>query len=390
MRIAIVGLGHLGSVTAGCLAKVGHEVIGVDRDRTRVAAINKGQSPVKEVGLAAFIRSARREGRLSGADQISRQVLDCELILVCVDTPPEKRSLGLKNVVRVCEKLVEVNHPSKAIPLLVMRSTLPPGAYDSVLAPFCSSHGNLRMAYNPDFTREGSAVADFMNPGRIVIGVRERRDAEKVRQLYRSFEAEIFVTAWNNAEILKCAENAFHALKICFANEIATICESFGADGEKVMSLLCADTRLNISPVYLHPGLPFGGPCLHKDIDALLSGALRQTISAPLIKAILESNRKHFERIVRTIKKARHRVGFLGLSHKAGVSDHRGSHLFALAERLHAEGVMVRAFDPGLAKRRVSGGHKQALSIRSDKNSEETVRNSDLIFTPRRLRGMTD
>jgi len=381
MRVAIVGLGHLGSVTAGCLAKVGHHIIGVDRKRELVAAFNSGRPPVAEPGLAPLIRSAWRSGRITAINKISPVMLDCNLILICVDTPrTAKGTLAMKSILEVCARLRDAGDGSKAVPQIVIRSTLPPGVFDSVLAEFCLPRGKLRLAYNPAFSREGNAVADSMRPERIVIGVRDNRDALKVKQLYKSFKAPIFVTTWNNAELLKCAENAFHALKVTFANEIGSLCEAFGADGEKVMSLLCADRRLNISPAYLRPGLPFGGPCLRKDLDALVSGARQQAISAPLLRAILESNRRHFERIVLTVKQRGYRVGFLGLSHKPGVSDHRDSHLLALAKRLRTEGVEINVLDRSPKKPAAS---RRAPLLPSSSSNREILRRSDIVFTPR-------
>jgi GDP-mannose 6-dehydrogenase len=390
MRIAIVGLGHLGSVTAGCLTKLGHEVIGVDRSRDKVAATNKGRSPVDELGLQRLIRAAWRDGRISAFNRISHRMLDSDMILVCVDTPRTvTRSLTIKSVVQVCERIRELGQASKAVPLVVIRSTLPPGAFDSSLARLCLPPSKLRLAYNPDFCREGSAVADFMTPERIVIGVRFRRDAWKLRQLYKSIKAPVFVTTWSNAEILKCADNAFHALKVTFANEIGRICQSFGADGDKVMSLLCSDTRLNISSAYLRPGLPFGGPCLNKDVDALVSGAKRQALDTPLLRAILQSNQLHFKLIVRTIKRKGYNVGFLGLSHKAGVRDYRVSHLLGLAKRLHAQGVEVRVFDPKLGEERASSGSGRLPSLRQERSSKEILRRSDIVFASRQIRPLS-
>ncbi len=377
MRVVVIGLGHLGSVTTACLAKTGHEVLGVDRVRAKVASINSGRAPIGEPGLALLLRSGWRKGHISAINGILPEVLASDLILVCVDTPrSSKRSLVLSSVVQVCESLREISHRSRTVPLVVIRSTLPPGAFDTVLESFVKERGRLRMAYNPDFSREGSAVADFMSPTRIVIGVHDRRDASKVRQLYKSFTAPVFITSWNNAEILKVADNAFHALKVTFANEIADISESFGADGEQVMSMLCADHRLNISPAYLRPGLPFGGPCLAKDLGALAGSARRVDISAPLLEATLESNRKHFERIVRKIESNHYRVGFLGLNHKAGVGDYRGSPLVALARRLRAAGVKVSAFDPRVGSR--AHGSARVLSKR------EISRRSNIVFAPLR------
>jgi GDP-mannose 6-dehydrogenase len=387
MRIAIIGLGHLGMVTAGCLTKGGHEVLGIDRDRAKVSAISQGRSPIDEPGLARLIRGAWLRGRIRAIDRISAGVFECDLILVCVDTPPTaKGSLSISRVLQVCERLHQADQESKATPLVVIRSTLPPGAFDSALARFSAPGGKLRLVYNPDFSREGSAVADFLNPTHIVIGARDRREARKLRLLYKSCKAPVFVTTWNNAEILKCAENAFHALKVTFANEIGSICESFGADGEAVMSLLCADTRLNISSAYLHPGLPFGGPCLDKDVNALLGCARQRDLTTPLLRAILQSNAKHFERIVQSLKSKGYSVGFLGLGHKANVRDHRGSHLLALAERLHTDGVKVNIFDPHLSKQQVSADSLPSTSLPLARSSREILRRSDIVFAPRKTR----
>jgi GDP-mannose 6-dehydrogenase len=387
MRLAIVGLGHLGMVSAGGLTKLGHQVLGVDRDPAKVAALCEGRSPIDEPGLARLIREAWHKKRIRAINRISAEVFECDLILVCVDTPPTaKGSLSMDRVLEVCERLRKGDPQSKTIPLIVIRSTLPPGAFDSALARFCRPRGRLRLVYNPDFSREGSAVADFLNPTHIVIGTRDRRHARKLRLLYKSFNAPLFLTPWNCAEILKCAENAFHALKVTFANEIGSISESFGVDGERVMSLLCADTRLNLSSAYLHPGLPFGGPCLDKDLNALVFGARKRAIDAPLLRAILDSNAKHFERIVRTLKSKRYRVGFVGLGHKADVGDHRGSHLFALAERLHADGVAVRVFDPHLNEQLTSGQSGRSTSLPLGQNSREILRQSDIVFSPRKAK----
>jgi GDP-mannose 6-dehydrogenase len=286
----------------------------------------------------------------------------------------------MKNVLAVCCRLVNLSQEGKEVPPIVIRSTLPPGAYDTTLAPFCPPEGSLRMTYNPEFGREGNAIADFMKPERIVIGVRGRRDALKVQRLYKAVKAPVHVTSWNNAEILKCAENAFHALKVSFANEVGSICESFGAEGDEVMALLCADTRLNISPAYLRPGLPFGGPCLSKDLNALATGALQRSISVPLLRAIPQSNRQHFERIVQAIRKKRSRVEFLGLSHKAGVNDRRGSHLLALAKRLQKEGIEVRTPASQLQQDELS--HDQKCSPTRSSERRDRRSDADIVFAP--------
>ena len=374
MRIAIIGLGHLGSVTAGCLTTFGHHILGIDRKRSVASAFAGGRAPIDEPGLAPILRSARRAGLIEATDRVSPGVFASDLIMICVETPrTAARTLAFDNIVQICEQLQVNGDKSRPLPPLVIRSTLPPGAFDLALARFYPPRGRLRMVYNPAFSREGNAVEDTLHPGRIILGVKHPRDALKIRRLYKSFDAPIFATAWSNAEILKCAENSFHALKVTFANEIGAICDSFHADAEEVMRILCADRRLNISAAYLRPGLPFGGPCLDKDLDALIGSAKAQSVDAPLLQAILESNRRHFRRIVSQAKQKKSRVGFLGLSHKAGVTDHRNSHLVTLARQMRAAGLEVDILRPA---------GKTAGSRNSRNHSPDGTGRFDLIFTP--------
>ena len=299
MRIVVVGLGHLGAVTAGCFAKLGHHIAGIDRDKGKVAAVNRGVAPIVEKNLAPLFRAAHKRGAISAIDRITPAALESDLIFVCVDTPPTtKGPLNTTRVLQVCEQLRELSLSSKRDPVVVIRSTLSPGTFQRALAPFQSSPGRLRLCYNPDFTREGQAVADFLSPQRTVVGVGDRRGANKLAQLYSGFNAPIFITEWSNAEVLKCTDNAFHALKVTFANEIAGLCSAFGANGEEVMRLVCTDARLNISSAYLRPGLPFGGPCLSKDVGALVGGARFHTLRTPLLESIqkiIDSRSREFQ-----------------------------------------------------------------------------------------------
>ncbi len=392
MRLAVIGLGHLGAVTAGCFAKLGHHIVGVDRDGSRVAAVNRGSAPIGEKNLAQLFRAAHKRAAISAIDRITPAVFDCDLIFVCVDTPPTaKGPLNTARVLQVCERLRELSLKSKRAPIVAVRSTLSPGTFERTLAKFQSSPGRLRLFYNPDFTREGQAVADFLSPQRIVIGVGDRRDAHKLLELYQGFNAPTFVTAWNNAEVLKCTDNAFHALKVTFANEIGGLCSAFGANGEEVMRLVCTDARLNISSAYLRPGLPFGGPCLSKDVGALVGSARLCALRTPLLESIQKSNDRHFERIIAAIKRKGYSVGFLGLSFKSGVTDSRGSQLLTLANRLREEGVTVRVFDPQSEDpvKSTPRRRNQPAFIRSGSRAE-VLANSDVVFSPDKVQSLVD
>jgi GDP-mannose 6-dehydrogenase len=279
----------------------------------------------------------------------------------------------------VCRRLRPVVAKATRAPVIAIRSTVAPGTTAETLATLYD-RSKVRLCVNPDFTREGRAVSDFMEPGRVVIGVSRASDAKPMRQLYKSLKAPIYVTGWTEAELLKVADNAFHALKITFANEIAAICRSFGAHPEEVMRLLRADRKLNIAEAYLKPGLPFGGPCLSKDTSVLIRGAQRKKVRTVLLQSILKSNDLQIGAIADEIaRRGTRSVGFLGLSFKAGVIDSRGSLYLDLARRFQSKGINVlcsRDDDKALIEAATDG---RLVTVAS---KQTILREADLVFAP--------
>jgi len=375
----------MGAVTAACLARLKHNVVGVDRDPARIDALKHGAAHTGEQELAHLLREGKTAGRLSASTNLAQAASGSEIILVCVDTPIAARgTLNLRNVIEVCRRLRPIVAKAHRAPVIAIRSTLAPGTTAESLAALYDG-STVRLCVNPDFTREGHAVNDFMEPGRIVIGVPRESDAKPLRQLYRSLKAPIYVTGWTEAELLKVADNAFHALKISFANEIATICRSFGANPEEVMRVLRADHKLNIAEAYLKPGLPFGGPCLSKDTSVLIRSARQKKVGTILLQSILKSNDLQIAAIADEIARSGVRsVGFLGLNFKAKVTDSRGSLYVELARRFQSKGIKVLCSRDD-DKMLIEGGASDAsldggLITVAPRNA--ILREADLVFSP--------
>ena len=375
----------MGTATAACLAHLRHQVVGADRDPARVDALLHGGGPAVEWKLAHLLREGKEAGRLSGASTLEQAASHSEIILVCVDTPITGRSMfNVRNVVDVCRRLRPIIAEARRAPVIAIRSTLAPGTSAGTLAALYDGR-RVQLCVNPDFTREGHAVSDFMEPGRIVIGVSRKSDSKPLEQLYQPLEAPIYVTGWTEAELLKVADNAFHALKITFANEIASICRAFGTNPEAVMSLLRADHKLNIAEAYLKPGLPFGGPCLSKDTSVLIRSARKRGVRTALLQSILRSNDLQIASIADEIARSGVRsVGFLSLSFKAGVMDLRGSPYLELARRFHSRGIKVLC-SRGDEKAIIE---EDASNLGADGNFATTqprhkiLREADLVFSP--------
>lgn len=385
MRVCVVGLGRMGAVTAACLAHLKHQVVGVDRDPAKTDAFLHGGVRAVEWKLAPLLREEKKAGRLSVASTLEQAASHSEIILVCVDTPiTGKGMLNLRNVVDVCRQLRPIIAKARRAPVIAIRSTLAPGTCAGTLAALYDAC-RVRLCVNPDFTREGHAVSDFMEPSRIVIGVSRESDSKPLEKLYQHLRAPIFVTGWTEAELLKVADNAFHALKITFANEIANICRAFDTNPEVVMSLLRADRKLNIAEAYLKPGLPFGGPCLSKDTSVLIRSARKRGVQTALLQSILRSNDSQIGTIADGIAQSGVRtVGFLGLSFKAGVMDLRGSLYLELARRFHSKGIKVlcsRDDEKALIEHDASNlGADGNFAIAQARHN--ILREADLVFSP--------
>lgn len=278
MKVSIFGLGYVGAVSAGCLAADGHEVIGVDRARTKVDLINSGQSPIIETDIREIIATAVRTGRLQATDDPVRAIRDTDLSFVCVGTPSQVNgNLDLTYIRRVCEEIGTALRSKTARHTIVIRSTVLPGTMRRVVIPVLEEYSGMQagvgfgVCNNPEFLREGAAVMDFRFPAKTIIGELDRASGDILAALYAKLDTPLIRTNLETAEMVKYIDNSWHALKIGFANEIGNLCKSLSVDGHKAMEIFCLDKKLNISPAYLSPGFAFGGSCLPKDLRLWLT-----------------------------------------------------------------------------------------------------------------------
>ncbi len=331
MRISVLGLGYVGAVVAGCLARRGHQVVGVDTDPAKVALLNTGRAPIIEPEIGEITAREVAAGRLSATVDVAAAVPRSDLIMICVGTPSRGNGgIDLSHVQRVCRQIGAALPAHAGAPVIVVRSTLLPGtARDLVIPTLEASSGrqagtDFGVCVNPEFLREGSAVHDYLNPPKTVIGELNRASGNLLASLYTEIAAPLIRTDIETAEMVKYADNAWHALKVGFANEIGHFCKSLGVDSHRVMDIFCRDSKLNLSACYLKPGFAFGGSCLPKDLKALLHRARSLDVSLPILSAVLPSNELQIERAVQTvIEHGSRKVGILGLSFKAGSDDLR-------------------------------------------------------------------
>lgn len=359
-RVAIFGLGYVGCVSAGCMSRDGHRVIGVDVSEEKVATINMGIAPVSEPGLDELILRGVENGSITATMNLREAVEQTDVALITVGTPSARDgSVNSSAVERVVRSIGEALAGTDREYTVVVRSTLLPGILEDRLAPILDEAcgfrlgANVRLCNNPEFLREASAIRDYDKPPFIVVGADSEEAANAVLALYEGIVAERIVTDTRAAGLVKYACNAFHAVKVAFANEIGTLAQSLGTDGERVMDIVCRDTRLNISKAYLKPGFAFGGSCLPKDLRALNRVAQQRAIDNRLLASVLPSNDAHLERAVALVEdQGCRQIGLVGLSFKPGTDDLRESPMAKLAEILHGRGYELRIFDPYV---RVSG-----------------------------------
>ena len=366
--ISIFGLGYVGAVTAGCLAERGHRLLGVDAQEAKVAAFRAGRSPIVEPGLDELLSVARAEGRLDATTDVARAVAETEVSLVCVGTPSlASGRLNLDYVRKVTQQIGEALREKAGLHTLIYRSTMLPGSTRQVVEEFLRGlvdAGRLRVLFCPEFLREGTAVRDFREPSLAVLGTEDGSapgDAAVVALLGGQPE----ILNWEGAEMIKYACNAFHAVKVGFANEMGRLSKALGVDGARVMEVLCQDTKLNISPYYMRPGNPFGGSCLPKDVSALASLARMEGVSLPLLDSALATNSAHLDALMKLIlSQDKRRVGLLGLSFKADTDDLRGSPMVAVAETLLGRGYELSVYDPQLNLSRLVGANEAEIQRR--------------------------
>lgn len=369
MKISVFGLGYVGTVSAGCLASDGHEVIGVDPVRTKVDLINAGSTPIIEVDIAEIIANVVKSGLLRATENQDEAILQSDLSFVCVGTPSQTNgNLDLSYIRRVCELIGKAlkNKPTRHT--VVIRSTILPGTMHGVVIPTLEENSGKRagqafgICNNPEFLREGSAVKDFNFPPKTVIGEFDVESGDLLASLYARLDAPLIRTNLETAEMVKYVDNTWHALKIGFANEIGNLCKSLSVDSHAVMNIFCQDKKLNISPAYLSPGFAFGGSCLPKDLRALSYKARMHDLELPILNGILPSNEAQIDKGVRLITESGHkRVGILGFSFKAGTDDLRESPMIEVIERLIGKGYDLRIFDRNVKLASLVGANRDFI-----------------------------
>ena len=371
MRISIFGLGYVGAVAGACIADSGHEVIAVDTDPVKVKCIREGRSPIVEPGLDEMISKNVAAGRLKATSDCLEAVLNSDMSLICVGTPSNADgSLKLDYIRDVCRQVGVALSKKDGWHSVVLRSTVVPGTARSVAIPVLQEASgkeagvDFGFGNNPEFLRESTAIYDYFNPPKIVIGAVDDRTAKAISELYKGIEAPEVITEVEVAEGVKYADNAWHAMKVGFANEVGNIMKEHGVDSHKVMDIFCLDTKLNISKAYLKPGFAFGGSCLPKDVRALRASAKAKGLNTPIFDALLAANEEQVRRAHdMVVKSGKKRIALLGLSFKAGSDDLRESPLVTLADMLLDAGYELSIYDPHvLQAANMEGANKKYIN----------------------------
>lgn len=358
VNVAVVGLGYVGSVSAACLADAGHSVVGVDRDEFKVRSILDGRAPFYEPGLEELVKKNVAQRRLSATTSMAEALENADVALVCVGTPSEKNgNLGLDQLRRVVADIAASSQRAKPL-VVAIRSTVFPGTCEEFVLPAFRQNPEIRVVSNPEFLREGAAVKDFVEPSLVVVGGDDRDSVQKVASLYAPLGVRPCLVSLRTAEMIKYACNAFHAVKISFANEVGALCSKLDVDAQEVMTTLCEDVKLNVSAAYLKPGFAYGGSCLPKDLRALVYRASRMDLRLPLLESALPSNREHLQRAIEAVLELPGRIGVVGLAFKENTDDLRESPVVALLEQLIGKGRDVRVFDPHIQLESIYGTNR--------------------------------
>ena len=369
MKISVFGLGYVGSVTAACFADKGHDVIGVEVNPDKLASFRAGRTPLFEPGLGQLLAKVHGAGHFTATANATEAIHNATMSFICVGTPSKKGGQAdLSHVEHVSREIGEALRGKQGMHTVVVRSTMLPGSIESAVIPQIESVSGKRegqdfhVIANPEFMREGTAISDFHEPPFIVIGERQAGAGDALAELYGCVDAAQVRTTIRAAEATKFACNAFHALKITFANEIGQFCKAHGVDGHEVMDIVCRDTKLNISKTYLQPGLAYGGSCLPKDLRALIGRAREKDVELPMLEAIARSNASQIQRTIDFITEIGARdVGILGLSFKVGTDDLRESPLVIMAETLLGKGFKLAIHDSDVELTRLTGANKRFL-----------------------------
>ena len=395
MKVSIFGLGYVGCVSLGCLAKNGFEVIGVDVNEEKVKLINNGSATIVEKDIDNIIKNALENGLVSATTSPKEAVLDSDISIVCVGTPStEKGHLNLDYIFKVAENIGAAIRQKDNYHVVAIRSTIMPGTCEKIARIIESESGKTEgedfdIVDNPEFLREGSAVSDYFNPPLTLVGGSSEKAVEIVANLYKKLNAPIVKVDTRTAEIMKYINNTFHALKISFANEVGNICSELNIDSKKVMDILCMDKQLNISPYYMKPGFAYGGSCLPKDLGGLQTLAHDFYIDVPLIDSISKTNEIQIQRAIKKLSRYfGKRILFLGVSFKAGTDDLRNSPNVEVIENLLGRGFDINIFDKNINLARLTGKnldyinrkipHLTELMLEGDLNTH--IEDADVII----------
>ena len=369
MKISIFGMGYVGAVSAACLANEGHTVVGVDPNNTKVDLINRGQSPIIEKDLDRLLKDGVANGLISATSDAQQAVMDTDISFICVGTPSQLNgSLDLKYVRYVCEDIGKALATKVDYHVVVARSTMLPGSINEVVLPALEEASgktagtDFGVCNNPEFLRESTAVFDYYNPPKTVIGETDSHSGELLVELYGALDAPLIRTSIETAEMVKYTDNVWHALKVSFANEIGNVCKSVGIDGHEVMNIFCKDTKLNLSPYYMKPGFAFGGSCLPKDVRALRYKAKSLDLELPIINSIMDNNQKQIDRgFDMIVEKGNRKITILGFSFKAGTDDLRESPIVEVIERLIGKGYDLKLYDQNVSMAKLTGANKDYI-----------------------------
>jgi len=395
LSVSVFGLGYVGSVSAACFASMGHRVIGVDVSHAKVEMLDSGRTPIIEARMSDLVAEANKACRLHATCDALEAVLNSDLSFVCVGTPSLKNGkLDLSHIENVAHEIGAAIRRKKNPHLFVLRSTVLPGTTENVVMPILEQESGKKpgrdfaVCFNPEFMREGSAVADFFNPPYTILGTQNANYLDLLRELYKNVPAPLYETTIPVAEMVKYFSNCYHALKVGFANEMGTLCKHFGVDAQQVTKIFTSDTKLNISPAYLSPGFAFGGSCLPKDLRAITYKAKELDLKLPVLESLMPSNAEHIARAVDLVlSTGKKKIAQLGLSFKAGTDDLRESPQVQLIKRLMGEGLEVRVWDEDVSLGRLAGANRQYIeqviphigSVLTD-NLEDVMRSAEVII----------
>lgn len=405
-KISIFGLGYVGCVSAACLAENDFKIIGVDIDPIKIEAINKGKAPIIEPKLNSLIQKVVKRKMLTSTNDANFAIANSEISMICVGTPSlANGSIDYSSIKKVISEIAKALLLKNSKHIIIIRSTILPNTIDSIIKPIllktCGEKilKNIQLCHNPEFLREGSAISDFYNPPKTVIGIEDEKTGKfLMTQLYKNVFGEKIVTDIKTAETIKYVDNVFHALKVSFANEIGTFCKSLDIDSHKVMEIFCKDKKLNLSPYYLKPGKPFGGSCLPKDLNSFVYKAQKNDLELPVIFNISNSNNTHTNNILKFILSFnKKKIGIVGLSFKENTDDLRNSPMIIIVESLIGKGSEVLIFDKNVSMAKIFGANKNYMlnhiphitSLLTD-NLENLIKSSEIIVMANKEDGISD